>query len=147
MKRLSGEALTIAVADLLCDRQGQQIAAFRCDSIVPIPMHWTRRAVRGTNSAEIIAEVLSRRLGLPVAGRRLVRRRKTLPQFNLNPSGRIRNIRRAFRLSAGYHCSAARVLLVDDILTTGATCNEAAKVLRAAGATRVAVAVVARAEG
>ena len=147
MKRPSGEALTIAVTHLLCDRVGGQIKNFRVDLIVPIPMHWTRRWARGTNSAEIIAEVVAQRHALPIAGRLLVRRRKTRRQFNLHPGERIRNIHSAFRLSAGYHFSAARVLLVDDILTTGATCNEAAKVLRAAGARRVAVAVVARAEG
>lgn len=60
---------------------------------------------------------------------------------------RFRNIRGAFRLRAGYHLEAARVLLVDDILTTGATANEATRVLKAAGAAEVRVAVVARAEG
>ena len=147
MKRPSGEALAIAVAHLLCDHVGSQIADLNVDLVVPIPMHWTRRWVRGTNSAEVIAEVVAQRRAVPIARRLLVRRRKTRPQFNLHPGERIRNIRSAFRLSAGYHFSAARVLLVDDILTTGATCNEVAKVLRAAGATRVAVAVVARAEG
>jgi predicted amidophosphoribosyltransferase len=84
---------------------------------------------------------------VPVARRLLIRRRKTLRQFSLPPSERFGNVRRAFRVAAGYHLSAARVLLIDDILTTGATCNEAAKSLLAAGAARVAVAVIARAEG
>lgn len=74
----------------------------------------------------------------------LVRTRKTLPQADLPPSRRFENVRGAFRLAAGYDIRGARVLLVDDILTTGATCSEAAKVLKQAGAASVAVAVIAR---
>jgi ComF family protein len=147
MKRPTGEGLAIAVAHLLADHTGSQLVEFEPDVVVPIPMHWTRRLVRGTNSAETLAEVLARRGRLPIARRLLVRLRKTLPQFNLHPGERVRNIRGAFRVRAGYHLDAARVLLVDDILTTGATCSEASRVLLAAGAAQTTVAVVARAEG
>jgi predicted amidophosphoribosyltransferase len=94
-----------------------------------------------------VAEVVGRRLRLPVARRLLVRRRNTKPQFSLHPGERFTNIRGAFRVATGYHLSAARVLLVDDILTTGATCSEATRALLAAGAAQVSVLVVARAEG
>ncbi len=77
----------------------------------------------------------------------LVRRRNTLPQAGLAPLRRFENVRGAFRVRRPNAVKDARVLLVDDVLTTGATCSEAADVLKQAGAAMVAVAVVARAEG
>ncbi len=110
-------------------------------------MHWSRRLRRGTSSADVLAEVFARHLGVPSAERLLVRRRNTLPQFNLPPKKRFTNVRGAFGISAGYDLLAERVLLVDDILTTGATCHEVAKTLRRAGARHISVVVVARAVG
>jgi ComF family protein len=115
--------------------------------IVPVPMFWARRLARGTNSPEIVADCLGRSLGVPVGRRVLCRCRNTMPQAGLLPRERFRNVRGAFRVRAGYHLDGRRVLLVDDILTTGATCSEAAKVLKQAGATLVAAVVVARAQG
>ena len=77
----------------------------------------------------------------------LVRRRNTLPQASLAPSRRFENVRGAFRVRRPETVKGARVLLVDDVLTTGATCSEAANVLKQAGVAMVAVAVIARAEG
>jgi ComF family protein len=147
MKRPWGETLAMAISHSLFDAVGEQLVKLASDVVAPIPMHWTRRLFRGTNGPEIVAEVLGSRLGVPVARRLLVRRRKTRRQFNLPPSERFGNVRRAFRVAAGYHLKAVHVLLVDDILTTGATCSEAARTLLAAGAASVAVVVVARAEG
>jgi len=75
----------------------------------------------------------------------LVRCRNTLPQASLAPSRRFENVRGAFHVRRPGAVRGARVLLVDDVLTTGATCSEAAKMLKEAGAAMVAVAVVARA--
>jgi predicted amidophosphoribosyltransferase len=86
-------------------------------------------------------------LNIPVRRRLLVRCRNTLPQAGLQPLQRFRNMRGAFRVRRGAGVEHARVLLVDDVLTTGATCSEAAKMLKQAGASMVAVAVVARAQG
>ncbi len=147
MKQLPGEPLSMAVGRLLCRELGESLASLAPEVVVPVPMHWSRRLVRRTNSAEILAERVASTLRIPVCREVLVRRRNTPPQFGLSAHGRFRNVRRAFRLAAGYDLGAARVLLLDDILTTGATCSEAARVLLAAGAERVDVAVVARAEG
>ena len=147
MKKPAGETLAIALAQLLYERQRRHLAEFGPDRVVPIPMHWSRRLARGTNGPEVLAEVLAGRMRVPFARRLLGRRRKTLPQFSLSPPRRFKNLRGAFRVRAGYHLNAARVLLVDDILTTGATCREATKTLQRAGAADVAVAVIARAEG
>src|SRR5262249_45683017 len=123
-----------------------QLGNAEFDAIVPIPMHWTRRVVRGTNSPEFLAAELSARLGAQVM-RLLVRRRRTQPHGSLSRRKRYRNIRGALAIRKGYHLEDAKILLVDDILTTGVTCNEAARVLKKTGATSVAVAVIARAEG
>jgi ComF family protein len=147
MKRRSGEALSAAMGRLLALRRGPQLAELSGGLIVPVPMYWTRRLVRGTNSPEIVANYLGRSLGVPVVPRVLSRCRNTLPQASLSPRERFRNVRGAFRVRAGYHLAGLRVLLVDDILTTGATCSEAAKVLKQAGAILVAAVVVARAQG
>ncbi len=147
-KRLSSEAVSLAVGRLLAARLRDKIVQFGPQAVVPIPMHWARRLRRGVNSPELLAACLGKKLGIPVV-RTLRRRRYTIPQKDLLPRERFRNVRGAFgvRLWHGKRLKDARVLLVDDILTTGATCSEAAKLLKQAGAAAVAVAVVARADG
>ena len=147
-KRLSAEALSLTVGRLLAQRLGDKLAKFRADAVLPIPMHWAKRLLRGVNSPELLADCLGRKLGVPVV-RSLVRCRYTGPQKDLLPRERFRNVRGAFRLrrSDRQRWQGSRLLLVDDILTTGATCSEAARLLKQAGAAAVAVAVVARADG
>ncbi len=140
------EALARALGELLWQERGAALTALQVDRIVPVPMHWWRRWQRGVNCPELIAEVLARRLRVPVARRLLVRRRNTAPQADLLPTQRFSNVRSAFRLRRGYALRAARVLLVDDILTTGATASAAAGTLRRGGAATVQVTVLARAE-
>lgn len=146
LKRPRQEPLSSALADLLSQQRAEALAAFEPDFVAPIPMHWRRRLIRGANSAERIAQRVARAgrwLCLPGA---LVRRRFTRPQASLQPRQRLRNMRGAFVLSRGLRLAGARVLLVDDVLTTGATANEAARVLLRGGAKAVMVAVLARAE-
>jgi ComF family protein len=145
MKRPAHDALSVAMGQLLLEERRDQLAAVRADVIVPIPMFLGRRLVRGKNSPELLANCLARALGVPMRTV-LVRRRNTLPQAGLAPSRRFENVRGAFRVRRPDAVKDARVLLVDDVLTTGATCSEAAYVLKQAGAAMVAVAVVARAD-
>ncbi len=147
MKRPAGEPLTDAMARLLCNLRAADIAAWKPDIVVPVPMHWRRRLNRGTNSPELLAAALARRLQITCGSGALVRARSTQPQNELPPEDRAANIRGAFRVKPTWDLSDARVLLVDDVMTTGATANEAARVLRDGGASAVAVAVVARAQG
>ncbi|HUY89879.1 MAG TPA: ComF family protein [Pirellulales bacterium] len=147
MKHSHEAPLTAAIGDLLFGRIGASLAAWRADAILPVPMHWLRRALRGSNSAELLGESLARRLAVPNAAGCLVRRRHTQPQSGLSPGARLANVRGAFRLRKGADFRETRVLLIDDILTTGATCGEIARVLRRSGAAAVSVAVVARASG
>lgn len=146
MKRPTGEMLAANIGRLFCLHCGGLLRERRPDVVVPVPMHWTRRLARGANSPDIVAEMIGDCVGVPVLSRGLVRTRATLPQKDLPPKSRVANVRGAFRACQRERLKGASVLLVDDIVTTGATCNEAARILRAAGASRVGVAVIARAE-
>ncbi len=107
------------------------------DLVVPIPLHWIRRLRRGYNQAEAIAMPLARRTGAPLL-RALRRRRPTRPQARLGREERTRNLRLAFALRGPRGRLADRtVLLVDDVVTTGATLETAARCLRQGGARAV----------
>jgi ComF family protein len=147
MKRSEGDWISLAVGRLIWQLRRERFAALDADVVAPVPLHWRRRLVHRTNSAEVLAEVLADRLDRPLAARLLRRRRHTPPQSQLTPPQRWKNVRQAFSLAPGYHLNSAHVVLVDDILTTGATCSEAARALRSAGAARVTVVVAARAIG
>jgi ComF family protein len=145
MKDANGDALSLTIGSLVWQQCGERLAAIGADVVAPIPLHWRRRLAHRTNSAAILSEVLSRKLSLSLAERLLRRRKHTQPQSSVAPSQRWDNVRQAFSVRRGYHLNQAHVLLVDDILTTGATCSEAARALRKAGAARITVIVVARA--
>jgi len=113
------------------------------DYIVPVPLHPHRLRQRGYNQALEIARPLSRQLGLPIETWRLQRSRKTPPQQGLPADQRSRNLRHAFSLAG--QVTGARVLLVDDIMTTGETVRECCRTLLQGGAEEIQVAVVGRA--
>jgi ComF family protein len=102
---------------------------------------------QGVNNPELLAERLGRRLGVPVINRSLVRRRHTPTQAGLSPRERHLNVRGAFAVRRPRRVVGRRILLVDDVMTTGATCNEATRCLLEAGAADVSVATLARASG
>ncbi len=113
------------------------------DYIVPVPLHPHRLRQRGYNQALEIARPLSRQLELPIENRLLQRSRKTPPQQGLPADQRSRNLRNAFRLAG--QVTGARILLVDDIMTTGETVRECCRTLLQGGAKEIQVAVVGRA--
>ena len=147
MKRRSGDSLSVAMGRLFTWRRGQLLTQWEADLVVPVPMHWSRRLRRGTNNPEVLAASLGGFLGIPARRHAVARRRNTLPQMDLSPRQRFQNVRGAFGIRRATGLRGRRVLLVDDILTTGATCSEVAKALKEAGASAVAVAVLARAQG
>ena len=100
---------------------------------------------RGTNSAELLATEIGRILNIPVVPGLVVRTRNTIPQKDLSSRQRFQNVRGAFRIGKGYGLGEARIVVVDDVLTTGATCGEVAKTLKKAGAAGVGVVVAGRA--
>jgi ComF family protein len=147
MKRVSHNALAAAVGRLLAQRRHEHLADVRADFVVPVPMFWRRRLRRGINSPNVLARHLAASLRIPMRPRVLIRRVNTKPQTSLSSAERRKNVRGAFRVRRPDIVRGARILLVDDVLTTGATCSEAAKTLKEAGAAMVAVAVVARTPG
>lgn len=123
------------------------------DCLVPVPLHWWKQWRRGFNQSELLAKVLSQRLGLPVADL-LKRHVATKAQAGLSAAGRRSNIEGAFRIKekikkdkAKKPAAGLHVMLIDDVMTTGATAAAAARVLRRdAGARRVTVFTLARAD-
>ncbi len=110
---------------------GEQLASLGADALVPIPLHRYRETQRGYNQAKILADRLSPLIGLPVSTGVLYRVKKGRPQARLGSKQRARNIRNAF---AAEHSSAPKkVILVDDVVTSGATMREAVRTLKAAG--------------
>jgi ComF family protein len=147
IKRPEHRALALALGDLAAGELCAALAAWQPDAVVPIPMHWSRRMWRGANSPHSIGQRLAAHLSIPLADHLLVRRRRTAAQVSLSPRQRRANVRGAFRARAHRDLPGARLLLVDDVMTTGATVHEAAKTLVQSGAAAVAVVVLARAEG
>lgn len=145
IKHSNSEALATALARLLFDRREADLKALACDVVVPVPMHWLRRWRRGTNAPDSIAQALAARLDIPCGKGALVRRRLTPLQVDSSWSERKANQRRSFRVASGFDFKNRRVLLVDDVLTSGATTHSAARILRRAGAAEICVAVLARA--
>jgi len=115
------------------------------DVVVPMPMHWWRRWRRGFNQSELLAREVGERAGLPVAA--AVRRlRHTPPQAGLSGKERRKNVEGAFAIRRPDRVRGKRVLLVDDVLTTGSTASACARALKEAGARYVAVLALARAD-
>ena len=115
------------------------------DLIVPVPLHSKRRRARGYNQAALLSRSLARLVGLPCCERALARVRNTAPQIGLSDVERAHNLRHAFRCTCPARIQGMRVLLVDDVMTTGSTVASAAEALLECGALRVSVLTVARA--
>jgi ComF family protein len=115
-----------------------------CDTIAPAPLHWTRLATRGFNQAGELGAALGRRLEIRHDPLLLVRRRRTTSQGEQSASGRRRNVEGAFRVTPGRSVIGQSVLLVDDVMTTGATMDACARTLMRAGASTVHVLTLAR---
>jgi ComF family protein len=123
----------------------ENAAHFAADVVVPVPLHPTRQKERGYNQAELIARVLAKRLGLPCRSHLLVRTRPRPEKQRLTVRERWHSVRNAFDMRRGAQVDKLRVLLLDDVLTTGATLDACSRALREAGAAYVAAVTVARA--
>jgi len=118
----------------------------RADWLIPVPLHRRRLFGRRFNQSALICHALSRRRGIPVDTQSLTRRRATATQGGLNRRQRFQNVRTAFAVPPGRRSELAdrRILLIDDVMTTGATVENCARILKRHGARRVDVATVAR---
>jgi ComF family protein len=130
---------------LMADATDRLFESSAFDLLIPVPLHPTRERERGFNQAALLAREVGRRCGLPV-GHRLLRRVKSTQTQSGGRRDREANVKGACQVARPERVQDHRLLLVDDVLTTGATVNECAKALLAAGAAEVAVYTLARVE-
>lgn len=131
----------IPLGKRLARRLGEQAAKERdflnCDLVIPVPLYRARKRDRGFNQSEILAEGISKALNVTVSGDILKRTKNTKDQTNLNAEQRKENVRNAFAVTQPEKVMGRKVILVDDVMTTGATLNECARMLLDAEAIRV----------
>ena len=129
-----------AFAEILC--QGLPLLPSGIEAVLPVPLHWRRKTWRGFNQAAEIAQPVAKRLGVPIA--RCVQRRKATPfQSGLDARERSGNLKQAFKVTR--RATYSDILIVDDVVTTGATVESLAKVLLRHGVNRVSVLTLAQA--
>ena len=144
MKSRSGEALGEMMGRVFLEAKEAALREARADLVVPVPLHWRREWSRGHNQSVALARELAFGLGMGFAPRCVRRVRHTPQQVQPSASARRENVRGAFRVRRGANIVGKRILLVDDVMTTGSTAGEVARNLRDAGASSVVVAVLAR---
>jgi competence protein ComFC len=132
------------LADLLVRQAAPQLTPSAWDLIVPVPLHTVKQREREFNQAERLALHLSRATLIPLQKRLIERVRPTRTQTKLGRTDRAGNVRGAFAAKTGVRIEGQRVILVDDVFTTGATTDACAKVLLGMGAETVGVWTVAR---
>ncbi|MGH7367215.1 MAG: ComF family protein [Candidatus Rokuibacteriota bacterium] len=137
-------ALAAPLGDLLVEALEGRLPAGRPELLLPVPLHPRREHERGFNQASLVARRIGRAWDRPVRGDVLVRTLATRSQTELDAPARRANVRNAFRLRRPELIAGRHVVLVDDILTTGATLSECARCLRGAGASTIGVLTVAR---
>ncbi|MFM7924766.1 MAG: ComF family protein, partial [Planctomycetaceae bacterium] len=133
-----------SLARLLALQCEPQLRLLQIDRIVPIPQHWKQRLFRHFNPAWLIAEELATVLQVPCDIHILQKKRRTRPQKRVSVTQRFDNQKQSCLVRDAHVIQNQRILIVDDVLTTGATCSEAAKVLLQAGAAECHAAVIAR---
>jgi ComF family protein len=139
LARPLGSWMARAGAELLAD----------ADALVPVPLHWMRLWQRRFNQSAMLARAISTLSGVPVSDHILARTKATVPQVGLARSERARNVQGAFTVPkvARIEVKGRKLVVIDDVLTSGATVSACANVLRRAGASRVDVLVLARVVG
>lgn len=123
---------------------GHDIWEKGADVLIPVPLHKTRLRYRKYNQAALLCKELSKLTGIPVDYTSLKRHKKTKPQVECSKARRRNNVKNAFMLSSTENIKNKRVVIIDDVYTTGATLKECGLVLKSAGATSVDALTVAR---
>jgi len=119
-------------AEEILRKYAREMLHWKCEVLVPIPLHSSRRRNRGFNQAELLAEKISKRSGIPVDRTLLYRHKKTHVQKELDDRERLTNLKNAFSVRKG-KIPYKNIILVDDIYTTGSTMDAAAKILKENG--------------
>jgi competence protein ComFC len=132
------------LADLLLETAGSAVNRADWDVIIPVPLHRLKQSEREFNQAEVLARHLGAHGGIPVNKRALKRVEYTRTQTQLSRNERLANVRKAFAMREGLRLNGERVMLFDDVMTTGATADACARVLLQNGASRVGVWTLAR---
>lgn len=132
-----------ALADLMA-RTAEREGLTSVQMLIPVPLHAKRLKERGFNQSGILSRVLGKRLGIPCRHDVLERRNRTQPQTRLSREERLTNVRGAFHVSQPSAVTGQRILLIDDVFTTGTTLGECARMLKAEGAEEVRALTVAR---
>jgi ComF family protein len=143
LRMKNGEELSGVVAALWSKPLAARLRNGEIEVVVPVPLHWRRRWRRGFNQSEILARGIAHELSVPCRPDYLRRMRCTGEQKGLSRTARRENVLNAFQAAAGANLTGRTVLLVDDVMTTGATAHEAARALRRCGAARIVLAVLA----
>ncbi|HEY8531414.1 MAG TPA: ComF family protein [Limnochorda sp.] len=139
-----GEAeLALPLGTLMGLLAREELLFLTVSVVIPVPLHPERLAARGYNQSELLARPVAQAIGRPLVPHALERRRPTLPQVGLDEAGRRRNLENAFHVADPKSVKGRRILVVDDVLTTGATCREVARALLEAGARCVDVLTLA----
>jgi len=125
-------------------RDNPDIKNLDFDAVVPVPLHQRRYLERGFNQAEIIAEKICQFTGWPLEIEGLIRTRNTPPQARLEDDARRKNVEKAFSVATDDFFKNKKVILVDDVFTTGSTLYEAAAAVRSSGAKKISAWVVTR---
>ena len=120
-------------------RREERLLSIHADCMIPVPVHPARLRKRGFNQAALLAEKIGEKLNIPVEENFLRRNRNTAPQKVLGPAERLKNLQQAFTTDKAAPEWMRRVILVDDIYTTGATAEACTRVLRASGVEKVYV--------
>ena len=116
----------------------------KTDIIIPVPLHWRRKLKRMYNQADVLGELLAKKLNKSYRSNLLIRRKNTHTQENKTLQERLKNVRNAFQINKHLVIEGKSILIIDDVLTTGATMNACAKELKKNGAKAVYVLTIAQ---
>lgn len=125
---------------------GDRISGLNPDALVPVPIHDSKKKVRGYNQAELIANELGKRLDIPVESELIKRIRRTVPMKDLSATERQNNLKRAFKICSN-DVKLNTIIIVDDIYTTGSTIDAMAQEMRKAGIKNIYFAALAIGNG
>ena len=147
MKNRHDEQIAVQLGNLLAFELINADFFDDLDLVVPVPTHWWRRVRRGFQAAEVVSETIAAACDIPYAGQIMRCLRHTKKQGTLSTPGRFKNVRGAFGVRPNVNVDGLTILLVDDVMTSGATASELARMLIARRAGKVYVGVIARGAG